>query len=140
MKDFLNFEITSKQEGASVRHTLRHKKRDNLSTSFTTTGNTRPEHIPGLIQGVMKAWVHKYMKSTRKSLSAKQKKYYDAVVWFYKEEGRAPSYEEQCDLMAFKSKGTAWYYAQRLIEMGWFWTDEDGRIIPIDIAAPDMTE
>lgn len=140
MKDFLNFDIQSRQEGSSVRHTLRHKKRDNLHVSFLTTGNTKPEHIAALFRDIMKAWTMKYMKVTRRSLSPKQKAYYDAVVWFHKEEGRAPSYEEQCDLMSWRSKGTAHYFAKRLISMGWFWTDEDGRIIPVDIAAPDMTE
>ena len=140
MKDFLNFSITSKQDGIGIKHTMRHKKRENLSVDFTTTGNTKPEHIPGLVQGVMKAWTNKYIRATRRTMSSRQKKFYDAVVWFYKEEGRAPSYDEMCDLMAWRSKGTSWYYVKRLIAMGWLWTDEEGRIIPIDIAAPDMTD
>jgi hypothetical protein len=119
---------------------MRHKKRDNVSTTFTTGPKVAAEHVPDLIIGAIRAWTHKYTKATKKSLSVKQKKYYDAVVWFYKEEGRSPSYEEQCDLMGWKSKGTSFYFAKRLIALGWFWTDEDGRIIPIDVAAPELTE
>lgn len=141
MKDFLNFEIRGRQEGRDVRYTIRHKKRDGLTVDFTAQGGTiHAQHIPDLIHGIIKAWTYKYTKATRKALSPKQKKLYDAVVWFHKQEGRPPSYEEQCDLMGWKSKGTAYYYTKRLIAFGWFWTDEDGRVIPIDIAAPELTE
>lgn len=140
MKDFLNFQIRTKAEGRDVRYQMRHKTRDNLSMEFTTAATIRAEHIPDLIRGIMKTWTDKYMKATRKELSEKQKKFYDAVVWFYQQEGRPPSHEEQCELMGWKSKGTSFYYTKRLIAMGWFWVDEGGRVIPVDIAAPDHTE
>jgi hypothetical protein len=140
MKDFLNFDFSTKPEGAGVRYTMRHKKRDNLVVEFTSAISVRAEHLPDLIRGIMKTWTHKYMRATRKALSPKQKKFYDAVVWFHKQEGRPPSHEEQCDLMAWKSKGTSFYYTKRLIALGWFWLDEDGRVIPVDIAAPETTE
>ncbi len=138
MKDFLNFSITTKGEGGRVRFTLRHKKRDGLSVDFVADQKVAADHIPALIHGVFKTWTHKYMKVTRKNLTPKQKKFYDAVVWFHKEEGRPPSHEEQCDLMGWKSKGTSFYYTKRLIALGWFWLDEEGRVVPVDIAAPDM--
>jgi len=141
MKDFLNFKIQTKGEGANVRYTIRHRKRDNMVVEFTTpVKGISAEHIPTMIEKVMRLWTNKYMKVTRKVMSPKQRAYYDAVVWFWQQEGRAPSYEEQCELMGLKSKGTAWSYANRLLEMGWLWKDEDGRIVPVDIAAPEFTE
>lgn len=140
MKDFLNFDITSKAEGANVRFTLRHKKWDGLSVDFTTGTITRAEHMPALVKNLFKAWTHKYFKQTRRQLSKKQKEFYDALVWFHKEEGRAPSYQEMIDFLDYKSKGTACTFVNRLIDAGWAWKDEEGRVIPVDIAAPEVTD
>jgi hypothetical protein len=140
MKDLLNFEITSKSEGANVRHTMRHKIRDGLVVEFVTPVNTRAEHMPKFVKDTLKAWVYKYFKHTRKQLSKKQKAFYDALVWFHKEEGRTASYQEMCDLLGYKSKGTANAFVIRLIEAGWLWKDEEGRVIPVDVAAPEMID
>lgn len=140
MKDFLNFEIVSKSEGGNVRFTMRHKKWDGLSVDFVTGLNTRAEHIPALIKSLLKAWSNKYFKQTRKQLSPKQKDFYDAIVWFHKEEGRPPSYQEMIDILEYKSKGTVAAFVVRLIAKGWLWKDEEGRVVPIDIASPEMIE
>ncbi len=140
MKDLLNFEIVSKDEGGNVRFTIRHKKRDGLAIDFTTPLSTRAEHIPDLIKSLFKAWLTKYFKHTRKQLSPKQKKFYDAVVWFHKEEGRPPSYQEMIDVLDYRSKGTIAAFVSRLIEKGWLWKDEEGRVVPVDIASPEMIE
>ncbi len=85
-------------------------------------------------------WTHKYFKHTRKQLSPKQREFYNALVWFHKEEGRPPSYQEMIDLMGYKSKGTANAFVTRLVAGGWLWKDEEGRVVPVDIAAPEMTD
>lgn len=141
MKDFLNFDIGREvKPDGQVIYTLLHKKRKDLSMTFKSSRTVRSEDLPDLIRGLFKAYVAKYMKATRVPLSPKQKKFYDMVVWFHKTEGRPPSHEECCDVMGWKSKGTSFYYTKRLQALGWFWTDEDGRVIPVDIAAPELTE
>lgn len=139
MKDFLNFDITARPDGTGVSYTIKHRKRD-LSLDFRSERAIQAQHVPDFLKGLIKAWTHKYFKATRGHLSKKQKAFYDALVWFHKEEGRPPSYQEMIDILGYKSKGTASVFVARLVEAGWLWKDEDGRVIPVDIAAPETTE
>lgn len=140
MKDFLNFDIKSYPDGQRVRHIMQHKRRDACSVEFTTPVSTNAKDIPDLIKSLFKAWAHKYAAKTRKNLSPKQRDFYDKTVAFFKSEGRPPTYDEMCGMLGCSSKGTAHYFTHKLIGLGWLWVDEDGRITPIDIAAPDLTE
>lgn len=140
MKDLQNFEILQKPEGTRVRYRMRHKKHDGLHIEFDTGAVVKAADIPALIQGVMRAWSNKFTAMTRGRLTPSQKKFYDALVWFWKQEGRAPSYEEQAEMLGKKSRGTPYRYAQRLIVLGWLWKDEGGQIVPCDIALPEGME
>ncbi len=142
MKDILNFEISrARREGNGIVYRMAHKKRANVSLEFTINdGRVDEKHFPKFMTGIMSAWMHRYAKATRKALSPKQKKVYDSIIWFHQQEGRPPSHEEMCDLNNWNSKGTSHSFIRRLIAKGWLWTDTEGLVIPIDIAAPETTD
>lgn len=141
MKDFLNFTVTASPRPTErgVEFTIRHKKNDSIAVKFTT-GPVHPNHLPDFLRRVMRAWTNKYFAAMRGRLSTKQKAFYDALVWFHKTEGRPPSYQEIMEVLGYSSKGTISVYVRRLIDKGWLWKDEDGKVIPVDIAAPESTE
>lgn len=137
MKDFINFEIIAKLDGQRVKYDMRHKKRPDLRLQFETDATVKAEHIPALVYGLFCKWAYKYNKSTRARLTAKQKEVYDMIVWFWNEENRAPTYDEIREMRGLSSKGSIFHVVRLLIDRGWCWKDEDGKIIPMDIAAPE---
>lgn len=140
MKDLLNFDITTEEgDGVKFIHTIRHKKRP-IALTFSTGTKVSNDHIPDLFKKVMRAWVYKYLKSIRRPLTEPQAKIYKMICEFYKQEGRPPSYDDIRSIMGYKSRGSAWVTAQRIIDRGWLWVDENGHLVPIELAAPDMTE
>ncbi len=138
MRDFLNFDIVSQRSGGKIHHTLKHNKRDGAIISFETPRMLDTADIGALFKRVVRAYAAKYREKTLKTLTQAQKSFYDKIVQFHKDEGRAPTYDEQCIIMGVSSKGTPHYYVQKLEKMGWVWIDDKGMVIPIDIAAPDM--
>lgn len=140
MKDFLNFEITAQPDGTRVRHIMRHKKKDGIIIEFTTDLLTKASDIERLIKNTLKSWAAKYSSKTRRPLTPKQKVFYYKLCDFYKTDGRPPTYEEMLSFGPYVSKGTPHAFVKKLSEKGWVWADEDGLVIPMDVAAPEMTE
>lgn len=140
MKDLLDFDITSRP-GAASRWSYRfiHRKRD-IMVEFECRAQPAPADIPVILKDAFKVWIHAYTAASRKAMSPTQRTFYDGLVWFYKQEGRPPSYEEMAEQLGKKSKGTPHYYIRKLVELGWVWKDEKGRIIPCDIALPEGME
>ena len=96
------------------------------------------DRIAEFVRDVFKTWAEIYRENTLKRLKPKQRIFYDMLVKFHADHGRAPSYQEQADIMGFRSKGTTFYFCHVLIEKGWAWKDQDGMIVPLDVSAPDM--
>lgn len=139
MKDFLNYEFTlDRSENGSIFFLMRHKKKDNVAIEFEVLYDVDGRNVPMIFDNILKAWAHEYAKKTRKKLTAGQKAFYDHMVRFCKENGRPPSYDEQRDFLGVLSKGTAYYYTNKLVASGWVWRDENGLAIPMDIQTPEM--
>lgn len=138
MRDFLNFEMF--QSGATLTHTIwtiQHRTRKDILYEFSIPN--RGLSFPNLFKEVVKKFAAKYISKSRRPMTAAQKNYYDKLVEFFKAEGRAPSYDEQCIFLNVSSKGTPHYYAKKLEESGWVWIDQQ-MVIPFDIAEPDVEE
>lgn len=139
MRDLLDFDIVSQKISISrVLHTLKHNKRDGALVEFETGISVSAADIGILFKRAFRSYADKYREKTLKSMTKGQRSFYDKLIEFHKNEGRAPSYEEQCVIMGCSSKGTPHYYVKKLVELGWIWIDRDGMVIPIDIASPDM--
>ncbi len=140
MRDFINFEIV--QAGVTrdtMVWSLRHKKREDLVVEFETPNPIGADLFPSIISAALRKYSEKYNAMVRKSMTAAQKNYYDKLVEFHRQEGRAPSYEEQCLMLNVKSKGTPHHYAKALERAGWVWFD--GRsVVPYEIAEPDIQD
>lgn len=139
MKDFLNYEILVEPiDKETVRYLMRHKKKEGLQVEMAVGGVLLAQDLPTYFTMLLKAWAQEYAKKTRKRLTAGQKAFYDHLVKFCKEQGRPPSYDEQRDFLGVLSKGTAYYYTNKLVQSGWVWRDENGLAIPMDIQTPDL--
>lgn len=141
MKDFLNFEITIGQlEEGRVSFTLRHRTREDVFVEFSTAELLEARHIPAMISSLIRSYARKYREKSRQAMTASQKNFYDKLVDFHEQQGRPPTYDEQCVFLGVVSKGTPHYYVKKLIEAGWIWVDDKGMVIPCDIASPEMDE
>lgn len=137
-KDFTNFEVAYKKiSDDKYQFTMRHKKHEKISIQFMTGPGVIAQRIPEFLDMVLKDWARKYSEERRQPLTKEQRDFYNRMVSFCKEEGRRPSYNEIKEFLNVKSKGTAYYYVKKLVEMGWIWIDEHGNATPIDIALPD---
>lgn len=141
MKDLLNIKITAVQENGITRVTLVHKKRPDISFAFKMENTIEAARVPALLKWVFRSWVNEYTKNIRRPLlSNKQKKAYAFILDFYKEAGRAPTYEEIREGLGFASRGSAHTHVKNIIARGWLWRDEDGKIVPYDLAAPEVSD
>lgn len=141
MKDFMDMEASAERlDSATVLHTLRHRTKKNILVEFKSGNQVQAESMGAFIIKALRAYSKRYREKTLKSMTPGQRAFYDKLIEFHKMEGRAPSYEEQCVIMGCSSKGTPHYYVKKLVELGWVWLDEDGMVIPIDIAPPDMED
>lgn len=139
MRDLLDFDIVSQKVApGKIQHTIKHNKREGALVEFYTGLSLSAADVGATFKKAFRAYADKYREKTLKSMTKGQRAFYDKLIEFHRNEGRAPSYDEQCVIMGCSSKGTPHYYVKKLIELGWIWTDKDGMVIPIDIASPDM--
>lgn len=140
MKDFLNFDIERREENGHSVFTLRHRTRENISVQFITESFVNAVYLPKLIIDLIRAYAKKYRLQSREAMTAAQKNFYDKLVEFHRNQGRPPTYDEQCVFLGVVSKGTPHYYVKKLVEAGWIWIDDNGMVIPCDIASPEMDD
>lgn len=140
MRDFLDFTLTPERIGPNkMRYLLCHNKRSGIELEFQhVSGALSPDQVCGFFKHMLAAYAKRYRERTRQSLTKKQQVFYDKVVEFHHMEGRAPTYDEMCIIMGYSSKGTPCHYVNKLADLGWLWIDDEGMVIPLDIATPEM--
>lgn len=135
MKDFMNFEIVpisrSRQE---VILELRHKKKNDIKLKFRVSPALSVDEIASLMKHAFRRYAEIYGAKTREALTDTERVLYEQIVRFYREEGRAPTYQEQCYMLGLRSRGATWNTCSRLVSKGWAWKDEKGSIVPVDVA------
>ena len=101
-------------------------------------GLVHPDDLVAALHDIWPAYIQRVSEASRKNLTTTQRRAYEHILEFWKDEGRAPLQEELAD-MNNTSKGAAGTMINRLEGKGWIWRDNDRRPVPYDLALPQMT-
>ncbi|MCC6544170.1 MAG: repressor LexA [Nitrospirae bacterium] len=85
---------------------------------------------PTLEKGVRGGFERLFRVKQEHRREAKLKSRFNAVVRFYKQQGRMPSFSEIGEMLGLRSKNSVFKFVNRLEEMGVVERDHTGRLIP----------
>lgn len=140
MKDLLNIKIVASKDGDVTRITIFHRKRRDVAFSFKVQNTIEATRIPALLKWVMRSWINEYTQKTRRELTRQQSSVYQFILRFHEDEMRMPTYDEIADGLGYATRGTVHSHIKNIIAKGWLWRDEDNKIVPYDVAAPEASD
>lgn len=100
-------------------------------------GNVARADFMAVLNDLWPSWIRLLRDRGRKPLTKAQRFSYEQIIFFWSEEGRAPTQDELAD-MTNTSKGAAASMIGRLETAGWVWRDHNRRPVPYDLALPEL--
>ncbi len=103
-------------------------------------GGIPAAEVEKMIPVLWAEWARQNLLKRRKSLTRAMQRMYGNLLDFWKQEGRAPTYEELAMMAGYKERGTAYQTVSELVRRGWVWRDENKHPVPVDLLPPDINK